>query len=45
MSHQPMHRLAQISDDPVRAWRDGDPDVVRALAVLELKDAGLAPPS
>jgi hypothetical protein len=44
MSHQPMHRLARISSDPVRAWRDGDADVVRALAVLELKDAGLAPP-
>jgi hypothetical protein len=44
MSHQPMHRLAKVSDDPVRAWRDGDPTVVRALALLELKDAGLAPP-
>ncbi|MEO5710254.1 MAG: hypothetical protein ABIQ59_10580 [Nocardioidaceae bacterium] len=44
MSHQPMHRLARISPDPVRAWRDGDAAVVRALAVLELKDAGLAPP-
>ncbi len=44
MSHQPMHRLARVSSDPVRAWRDGDADVVRALAVLELKDAGLAPP-
>ncbi len=45
MSRQPMHRLARISDDPVRAWRDGDRAVVRALAVLELKDAGLSPPS
>ena len=44
MSNQPMHRLARISDDPVRAWREGDADVVRALAALELKDAGLAPP-
>ena len=44
MSNQPMHRLARISDDPVRAWREGDPHVVRALAALELKDAGLAPP-
>ena len=44
MSHQPMHRLARVSPDPVRAWRDGDADVVRALAVLELKDAGLTPP-
>lgn len=44
MANQPMHRLARVSDDPVSAWRAGDPDVVRALAVLELKDAGLAPP-
>ena len=44
MSNQPMHRLARISPDPVRAWREGDPDVVRALAVLELKDSGLTPP-
>ncbi len=44
MSRQPMHRIAAVSDDPVRAWRDGDPDVVRALALLELRDAGLRPP-
>lgn len=44
MAHQPMHRLARISDDPVAAWQSRDPDVVRALAVLELKDAGLTPP-
>jgi hypothetical protein len=44
MAHQPMHRLARISSDPVRAWRSGDPEVVRALAVLELRDAGLSPP-
>ena len=44
MSNQPMHRLARISPDPVRAWREGDPDVVRALAVLELEDSGLTPP-
>ena len=46
MAHQPMHRLARVSDDPVRAWRDGRSDVVRALAMLELADAGLtAPPA
>jgi hypothetical protein len=44
MATQPMHRLARVSDDPVRAWRDGDPDVVRSLALLELRDAGLSPP-
>ena len=46
MATQPMHRRATISDDPVRAWRAGEPDVVRALALLELRDAGLtAPPA
>jgi hypothetical protein len=44
MTNQPLHRLARISDDPVGAWRDGDPAVVRALAVLELRDVGLKPP-
>jgi hypothetical protein len=44
MANQPMHRLARISDDPVRDWRHGVPDVVRALAVLELRDSGLTPP-
>jgi hypothetical protein len=45
MANQPMHRLARVSADPARAWREGDPDVVRALALLELRDAGLRPPS
>jgi hypothetical protein len=44
MAHQPMHRLARISSDPVRAWRSGDTEVVRALATLELREAGLVPP-
>jgi len=45
LTNQPMHRLARVSDDPVRAWREQDPDVVRRLAVLELADAGLRPPA
>ncbi len=44
MANQPMHRLARVSDDPVRAWRSGDQAVVRALALLELRDSGLTPP-
>ena len=44
MARQPLHRLTRISTDPAGAWRRGDPDVVRALAVLELRDTGLAPP-
>ena len=44
LARQPMHRLAGISDDPAGAWRRGDPAVVRELATLELRDAGLRPP-
>ena len=44
MARQPLHRLTRISTDPAGAWRRSDPDVVRALAVLELRDTGLAPP-
>lgn len=44
MTNQPMHKLARVSADPVRAWREEDPAVVRALAALELSDAGLRPP-
>jgi hypothetical protein len=44
MAHQPMRRLARVSDDPVGAWRSGDAAVVRSLALLELRDAGLTPP-
>lgn len=45
MANQPMHRLARISPDPAGAWRRGEADVVRALAVLELRESGLRPPS
>jgi hypothetical protein len=44
LAGQPMHRLARVSDDPAGAWRRRDTDVVRALALLELRDAGLRPP-
>jgi hypothetical protein len=44
MARQPLHRLARISDDPASAWRRGDPEVVRALAVLELRHSGLSLP-
>ncbi len=44
LAHQPMPKLARISDDPTGAWRRGDPEITRALAELELFDAGLVPP-
>ncbi|TQL67112.1 hypothetical protein FB381_0985 [Nocardioides albertanoniae] len=42
MSTRPLHELAKISNDPVRAWRDGDAAVVAELAALELNAAGLS---
>ncbi|GAB2597504.1 hypothetical protein [Microlunatus antarcticus] len=44
MANQPMHVLAAISDDPVRAWRSGDRRVIDALAEAELREAGLLLP-
>jgi uncharacterized membrane protein YciS (DUF1049 family) len=44
MANQPMPRLARVSDDPAGAWRRGERDIIRALALLELKEAGLRPP-
>jgi hypothetical protein len=44
MATQPMKALAAISDDPAGAWRRQDPDVIRQLAVLELREQGLRPP-
>jgi hypothetical protein len=45
LTRQPMHVLARVSDDPAGAWRGRDPQVVHALAILELRDCGLEPPA
>lgn len=38
------HRdLVAISRSPVQAWRSGDPAVLRGLAALELREAGVRP--
>ena len=44
LAHQPLHRLSRISSDPAGAWRRGQSDVIRDLALLELADCGLRPP-
>ena len=41
MASQPLHVLAGVSDDPVRAWREGDRTVIDALAEIELRRNGL----
>lgn len=43
LAHQPLSRLAAISDDPAAAWRAKDAEVVRRLAALELAAVGLRP--
>lgn len=43
LATQPMHVLAQFSEDPVGGWRRGDPDLIEQLAILELRDSGLDP--
>lgn len=45
MARQPMRKLARISQDPTGAWRRGEEQTIRALALLELKDSGLRPPA
>jgi len=45
MARQPMHRLVAVSADPTGAWRRGDQSTIRSLALLELRDSGLRPPS
>jgi hypothetical protein len=44
MAAQPLYVLAGISDDPVKAWRTGDREVINKLAELELKRDGLRLP-
>ena len=44
MANQPMAALAKVSSDPSGAWRRGDRDTIRALALLELRESGLRPP-
>ncbi|GEK20485.1 hypothetical protein [Cellulomonas xylanilytica] len=45
LASQPVRALARVSDDPADAWRRRDPEVVRALAALELHALGLRAPS
>jgi hypothetical protein len=44
MAAQPLYVLAEISDDPVSAWRSGDRAVINQLAEIELKRNGLRMP-
>jgi len=41
----PPQLLRSAAENPARAWRDGDPEVVAKLATLELDRLGLRPPT
>jgi hypothetical protein len=41
LTSQKLSVLAAVDADPVSAWRRGDPEVMRSLAELELKAAGV----
>jgi hypothetical protein len=41
LANRPLHQLRRVAPDPVRAWRDGDADAIRALAQLELVADGV----
>jgi hypothetical protein len=41
LANRPPAKLAKVSDDPIGAWRHEDPVVIRGLAALELKAAGI----
>ena len=40
----PVRRLRAVTEDPASGWRRNDPEVVRALAGLELRRLGLRAP-
>ncbi len=42
LANRPLRRLTEVDADPVGAWRRHDPAVVRGLAALELRSAGVA---
>ncbi|WP_182111911.1 MULTISPECIES: hypothetical protein [unclassified Actinotalea] len=44
LARAPLTTLSRVSDDPAGDWRRGDETVVRALAALELRHAGVRLP-
>ena len=41
LTNRPIARVLTVGDDPVEGWRTGDPQIVAALAALELRSVGL----
>jgi hypothetical protein len=44
LTNRPLRELRGVAEDPLGAWRSGEPDAVRALAALELAATGVAVP-
>ena len=44
LTNRPLPRLLSVSADPIESWRRADPVVIRALAGMELRSAGLHTP-
>jgi hypothetical protein len=42
LTNRPLRKLIAVSPDPAGAWRREDPYVIRGLATVELRSAGLA---
>ncbi len=45
LARQPISVLARLPKDPAAGWRQRDPEVIAALAELELRDLGLRRPA
>jgi predicted small secreted protein len=43
VAHAPLAQLVAVHPDPAAAWRANDPRLVRALAGIELRRAGIRP--
>jgi hypothetical protein len=41
LARQPLSQLLRLPKDPAAGWRDRDPEVIEALAALELRQVGL----
>jgi hypothetical protein len=42
LANRPLRQLAEVSADPVGAWRRDDVGTIRGLAALELRSAGIS---
>ena len=43
LARQPIGALARLPRDPAAGWRNHDPEIIEALAALELRQLGLRP--